>query len=189
MTDKRTLRTQLASSFLLFLLSGVFLFSIPFGLALEVHHVFSEIDHDGHEHAEHDLCTWVEHHAGGSYVQDFYSASLSDDLKDFHFHLHDEWVSSLSIRIDRSRAPPTLLIFLHSYFLPISFLNTFGGVLPFPFSPKLSKKEKNLGKFGGNTMFCARKTFRLLLELGSPVYPSFLHAILCLNRNMGCNHQ
>lgn len=105
MTDTRSLRTPLVFSFLI-LLSGVLLFSIPFGLALEIHHVFSEIDHDGHEHAKHDLCTWVEHHAGGSYVQDFYRACLSTDLIDILSPLHDQWVYSLNIRIDQSRAPP-----------------------------------------------------------------------------------
>ena len=105
MTHTKSLRFRLTFSCIL-LLSGVFLFSIPFGLALEVHHVFSEIDHDGHEHAEHDLCTWVEHHSGGSYVQDFYRARLSADLKDYLPHFQDEWVYSQSIRIDQSRAPP-----------------------------------------------------------------------------------
>ncbi len=105
MTNTRSLRFRLTFSFLI-LLGGTLLFSIPFGLALEVHHLFSEIDHDGHEHAKHDLCTWVEHHAGGSYVQDFYRTSLSTDLIDLLSPLHDQWVYSLNIRIDRSRAPP-----------------------------------------------------------------------------------
>ena len=105
MTDKQSLRFPLIVS-LLVLLAGILLFSVPFGLALEVHHLFSEIDHDGHEHAEHDLCTWVEHHAGGSYVQDYQGATLSADLKDSLFHLPDDCKNSLSIRIDRSRAPP-----------------------------------------------------------------------------------
>mgnify|MGYP000628008578 CR=1 FL=1 len=105
MTTKRSLRTQLALVILL-LLTGVLLFSVPVGLALEVHHVFSEIDHDGHEHAEHDLCTWVEHQVGGSYVQDCYRASLSAVLQDFLSHHHNERVYSLNLPIDQSRAPP-----------------------------------------------------------------------------------
>ncbi len=105
MTDNRSLRTQLAFSLLL-LLGGVLLFSVPFGLALEVHHVFSEVDHDGHEHAEHDLCTWVEHHAGGSYVQDCYRGCISTDLIDLLPPRYVQWVYSLNIRIDQSRAPP-----------------------------------------------------------------------------------
>ncbi len=105
MSAKKSLRTQLAFVFVL-LLGGVLLFSIPVGLALEVHHLFSEIDHDGHEHAKHDLCTWVEHQVGGSYVQDCYRTSLSVDLQDFLPQLHVEWVYSSSRRIDQSRAPP-----------------------------------------------------------------------------------
>ncbi len=105
MSAKRSLRTQLAFVFVL-LLGGVLLFSIPVGLALEVHHLFSEIDHDGHEHAEHDLCTWVEHQVGGSYVQDCYRTSLPVDLQDFLSQRHVEWVYSLIIPIDQSRAPP-----------------------------------------------------------------------------------
>ena len=105
MTDTSSLRLRLTFLFLL-LLGGVLLFSIPFGLALEVHHVFSEIDHDGHEHAEDDLCTWLEHHTGGSYVQDCYWAGPSVELKSFSFLLHHEWVYSLRLRVDGSRAPP-----------------------------------------------------------------------------------
>ncbi len=105
MTDTSSSRLRLTFLVLL-LLSGVLLFSVPFGLALEVHHLFSEIDHDGHEHAEHDLCTWVEHHIGGSYVQDSYKSGLTCELKDFSYHPHRSWVSSLSLRVDGSRAPP-----------------------------------------------------------------------------------
>ena len=34
----------------------------PLGHALAIHHVFSEIDHDGHEHSDSDLCQWVQQH-------------------------------------------------------------------------------------------------------------------------------
>ena len=105
MTAKRSLRTQLALVFLL-LLGGMLLFSVPFGLALEVHHVFSEIDHDGHEHAKHDLCTWVEHHVGSSYVQDSYRARPSTERINLLSPLRDQCVHSLIIRVGQSRAPP-----------------------------------------------------------------------------------
>ena len=42
----------------------------PFSLALEIHHVFAEVDHDGHEHSDFDLCQWVQQHTGGSLVMD-----------------------------------------------------------------------------------------------------------------------
>ena len=105
MTDTSSLRLRLTFLFLL-LLGGVLLFSVPFGLALEIHHVFSEIDRDGHEHAQDDLCTWVEHHVGGSYIQDSYWACLSSDLIDLLSPPHDQWVHSLGRPIDQSRAPP-----------------------------------------------------------------------------------
>ncbi len=34
----------------------------PLGHALAIHHVFSEIDHDGHKHSDSDLCQWVQQH-------------------------------------------------------------------------------------------------------------------------------
>ncbi len=105
MTGKKSLRTQLALVFLL-LLSGVLLFSVPFGLALEVHHVFSEIDHDAHEHTNQDLCTWVEHHVGESYVQDSYRSCPSTDLIDLLSPPRDQWVYSVGRRVGHSRAPP-----------------------------------------------------------------------------------
>ena len=46
---------------------ALFFFSLlAFAGALEVHHVFSEIDHDGHEHSDFDLCQWVQAHGSGS---------------------------------------------------------------------------------------------------------------------------
>lgn len=87
-------------------LALVLVASVPFGHALEIHHVFSEIDHDGHEHAEYDLCTWVEHHVGGSYVQDSYRSCPSTDLIDLLSPPSDQWVYSVSRRVGQSRAPP-----------------------------------------------------------------------------------
>ena len=86
MTVKRSFRTPLVFSFLI-LLGGVLLFSVPFGLALEVHHLFSEVDHDGHEHDTYDLCTWVEHHSGGTYVQDGFFAGPTLEIRNFSCHL------------------------------------------------------------------------------------------------------
>lgn len=87
-------------------LALVLVASVPFGHALEIHHIFSEIDHDGHEHAEYDLCTWVEHHVGGSYVQDSYRSCPSTDLIDLLSPPRDQWVYSVSRRVGQSRAPP-----------------------------------------------------------------------------------
>jgi hypothetical protein len=44
----------------------VLLSSFTMGHALEIHHLFAEVDHDGHEHSEFDLCQWVQAHTAGS---------------------------------------------------------------------------------------------------------------------------
>ena len=43
---------------------------VPFAGALEIHHVFADLDRDGHEHSDFDLCQWVQHHSSGSLVID-----------------------------------------------------------------------------------------------------------------------
>ncbi|WP_454061760.1 hypothetical protein [Candidatus Nitrospira salsa] len=50
---------------------------LPFSGALEIHHVFAEVDHDGHEHSDFDLCQWVQQHANGLFV---YERPLSEVL-------------------------------------------------------------------------------------------------------------
>ena len=42
----------------------------PLSIVLEIHHVFAEVDHDGHEHSDFDLCQWVQQHSSGSIVID-----------------------------------------------------------------------------------------------------------------------
>jgi hypothetical protein len=42
--------------------------SFTMGHALEIHHLFAEVDHDGHEHSEYDLCQWVQSHTAGSLI-------------------------------------------------------------------------------------------------------------------------
>ena len=46
----------------------VFLCLLPFSGALEIHHLFAEVDHDGHEHSDFDLCKWVQQHSSESLV-------------------------------------------------------------------------------------------------------------------------
>jgi hypothetical protein len=38
----------------------------PFAVAQDVHHELAAADTDGHEHSDHDLCQWVQHHSSGS---------------------------------------------------------------------------------------------------------------------------
>jgi hypothetical protein len=51
---------------ILLTLSVFFVGSIPVAHALEIHHLFAEIDHDTHQHSEFDLCQWVKHHTSNS---------------------------------------------------------------------------------------------------------------------------
>ena len=52
------------------LLVLILLGSSSLGFALEIHHVFAEVDHDGHQHSDDDLCQWVQSHAANSLVVD-----------------------------------------------------------------------------------------------------------------------
>ncbi|MCA9458646.1 MAG: hypothetical protein KC587_18420 [Nitrospira sp.] len=46
----------------------ILLASASLGYALEIHHVFADVDHDGHQHSDFDLCQWVQSHAANSLV-------------------------------------------------------------------------------------------------------------------------
>lgn len=46
----------------------VVLASSSIGYALEIHHVFADVDHDGHQHSDFDLCQWVQFHTAHSLV-------------------------------------------------------------------------------------------------------------------------
>ncbi len=105
MQDPRYLPNRITSS-LVFLLGCVLLFSAPFGHALEIHHVFAEVDHDGHEHSEHDLCTWVQHHAGGSLVDNLCSPVIFIGIESISPALNQSWISTRLLHVDGSRAPP-----------------------------------------------------------------------------------
>ena len=48
------------------LLILIVLVSAPVGFALEIHHIFGEVDHDGHQHTDFDLCQWVQFHSAHS---------------------------------------------------------------------------------------------------------------------------
>ena len=48
------------------LLIFIVLVSAPVGFALEIHHMFAEVDLDGHQHTDFDLCQWVQFHTAYS---------------------------------------------------------------------------------------------------------------------------
>ena len=57
----------------------IFFGLLPFASALEVHHIFAEVDHDGHEHSDFDLCQWVQVNGSGSI--DFDHVDIDIDLQ------------------------------------------------------------------------------------------------------------
>ena len=62
------LRTKRFGMWVSLPLALLLLVMAPFGSALAVHHDFAEVDHDGHQHSDFDICQWVEHHASGSFT-------------------------------------------------------------------------------------------------------------------------
>ena len=79
----------------------------PLSLVLEIHHVFAEVDHDGHEHSDFDLCQWVQQHSNGSIAID--PPRLTTLIRgEFHRSIPPEtFLSSSLIRSFGSRAPPS----------------------------------------------------------------------------------
>lgn len=86
-----------------------FLCLLPFASALEVHHIFAEVDHDGHEHSDFDLCQWVQ--ANGSGSIDFGHADLGIPLRVEYEQWHTSEVvfSSITLTSQESRGPPLFL--------------------------------------------------------------------------------
>ena len=85
----------------------IFLCLLPFSGALEIHHVFAEIDHDGHEHSDFDLCQWVQQHANGIFV---FEKPLSDvlplDFSQEKVCKNGVFISYLGLSIPSPRPPP-----------------------------------------------------------------------------------
>jgi hypothetical protein len=92
-------------------LALVLVASVPFGHALEIHHIFSTIDHDGHEHSDFDLCQWVQQHTSNSLAwslpQFAQRSRVYSLLQAVNVHLSLPFSSSLL----HSRGPPTFLFF------------------------------------------------------------------------------
>ncbi len=78
----------------------------PFAAAQDVHHELAAADHDGHEHSDNDLCQWVQHHTTGSLtvaIPPLASWAAISERGWFHVAV---LVSSSSLRVGPSRAPP-----------------------------------------------------------------------------------
>ena len=85
----------------------LFFFSLlPFAGALEVHHVFSEIDHDGHEHSDFDLCQWVQAHGSGSIDFDHVDIDITLQVDQERWFPSKTVYSSVALTSQGSRGPP-----------------------------------------------------------------------------------
>ena len=80
--------------------------SVPFGHALEIHHIFSTIDHDGHEHSDFDLCQWVKKHTSNTLVWDLPRVSHGSIGLLFFFPGNFFIFDSLLGFLSYSRGPP-----------------------------------------------------------------------------------
>jgi hypothetical protein len=83
-----------------------FVGSIPFAHALEIHHLFAEIDHDAHQHSEFDLCQWVKKHTSNTLVWDLPRVSHGSIGILFFFPENSLIYDSLSGFLSYSRGPP-----------------------------------------------------------------------------------
>lgn len=84
----------------------VLLTSIPFVQALEIHHLFAEVDHDGHQHSDYDLCQWIQHHSGNSLIWDAPRVSHWSAVTGFLFFDLEEVYGSLTLPLCHPRGPP-----------------------------------------------------------------------------------
>jgi hypothetical protein len=87
-------------------LALVLLSSIPFVQALEIHHVFAEVDYDGHQHSDDDLCQWVQHHTSNSLVWDASGLSHWSVVAGFLSFDRNETYASLTLPLGNPRGPP-----------------------------------------------------------------------------------
>ncbi len=87
-------------------LAGVLFVSVPFSHALEIHHIFAEVDHDGHEHSDSDLCNWVKQHTSCSLSIEHISTNSALQVDGERFTFSGQFHPSPLILIDGSRAPP-----------------------------------------------------------------------------------
>ncbi|MDX2347426.1 MAG: hypothetical protein QNK38_01090 [Nitrospirota bacterium] len=87
----------------------VFVATVPFGHALEIHHIFSEIDHDGHQHSDFDLCQWVQQHTSNSLAWALPQVVQQSWLYTWLSHVHEQTSSSFPFSLLHSRGPPYLI--------------------------------------------------------------------------------
>ncbi len=88
-------------------LALLLLVMVPFGSALAVHHDFAEVDHDGHQHSDFDICQWVEHQASGSFTIQPIAVAEPLPLATLQPDLNPAFLpKSISLSTASPRAPP-----------------------------------------------------------------------------------
>lgn len=93
------------------LLTALLVFGLlPFAGALEVHHAFAAVDHDGHEHSDFDLCQWVQKHTSGSLVLHPPASDLIAKVTHDLFVASHDGYSAQYFLASGSRAPPALSV-------------------------------------------------------------------------------
>lgn len=104
--SRRPSRTQAAIAVFVALF---FVGLLPFASALEVHHIFAEVDHDGHEHSDFDLCQWVQAHGSGSIDLDHADVGIPIPINHKQWFSNDTFYSSIALLSQESRGPPLFL--------------------------------------------------------------------------------
>lgn len=87
----------------------LFLCLLPFAGALEVHHVFAEVDHDGHEHSDFDLCQWVQAHGSGAFDLDQADIGIPLQVDQEQLFSSEIVFFSIALTSHESRGPPLFL--------------------------------------------------------------------------------
>ncbi|MDH5427641.1 MAG: hypothetical protein OEZ05_00635 [Nitrospirota bacterium] len=90
-------------------LALVLVASVPFSHALEIHHLFSSIDHDGHQHSDFDLCQWVQQHTSSSLAWALPQLAQRSWMYSLLPVGKEELLFSLPSNLLHSRGPPTSL--------------------------------------------------------------------------------
>ena len=88
------------------ILGLVLLSSIPFVHALEIHHLFADVDHDGHQHSDFDLCQWVQHHTANSLIWDGPRLPAWSLVVEFLPLDSEDTYLSLTLPLGHPRGPP-----------------------------------------------------------------------------------
>jgi hypothetical protein len=93
------------------MLGLVLLSSSPFVQALEIHHLFAEVDHDEHQHSDADLCQWIQNHTANSPIGDASHLSPLSVIAGFFLPDKDQNIPSLTLPLRHPRGPPFLPVF------------------------------------------------------------------------------